>query len=231
MRIRDIMRRVILLNIVVVCAGEVFAQQDPTLAAMIEMYSNKAKKEYERQEEVMLLISEGHIWTKEDVEATVDLVKEYNSYLDLFRSIICFAAESYGLYYEVGAFCTTMQSFNKQVKKTPLNAVAVALSSKRNSIYRELLLTTVDICNDIREVCLSGNKMTEKERMEIIFSIRPKLKAMNKKLRRLVKTIKYTTLNDVWLEISEGSYPMADKKDIAEAAHRRWRQIGKDVRP
>ncbi len=227
----SIMRRVILLNIVVVCAGDVFAQQDPTLAAMIEVYSNKAKREYEEQEEIMLLISEGHIWTEEEVEATVDLIKEYNSYLDSFRSIICFAAESYGLYYEVGAFCTTMQSFNNQVKKTPLNAVAVALSAKRNSIYKDLLLTTLDICNDIRDVCLSDNKMTEKERMEIIFSIRPKLKKMNKKFRQLVKTIKYTTLNDVWLEISEGSYPMANKKDIAEAAHRRWRQIGKDVRP
>ncbi|EKC75494.1 hypothetical protein LEA_05173, partial [human gut metagenome] len=49
------------------------AQNDPTLAGMILMYTNKAEKELKNQEKVMLLQSTGHIWTKEEVEATTDL--------------------------------------------------------------------------------------------------------------------------------------------------------------
>ena len=55
------------------------AQNDPTLAGMILMYTNKAEKELKNQEKVMLLQSTGHIWTKEEVEATTDLQREFRS--------------------------------------------------------------------------------------------------------------------------------------------------------
>ena len=93
-------------------------------------------------------------------------------------------------------------------------------------------LNSVEIVNDIRTVCLSKNKMTEKERMEIVFGIRPKLKAMNKKLQRLTKAVKYTSMGDIWLEIDEGARPTkANKPEIVNGARRRWRQAGKNVMP
>lgn len=95
----------------------------------------------------------------------------------------------------------------------------------------ELILNSVEIVNDIRSVCISDNKMTEKERMEIVFGIRPKLRMMNQKLQRLTKAVKYTTFGDIWLEIDEGARPVTDKRDIVEAAKRRWKQAGKNVRP
>lgn len=66
--------------------------------------------------------------------------------------------------------------------------------------------------------------------MEIVFGIRPKLKTMNTKLQRLTKAVKYTTMGDIWREIDEGARPEADKRSIVDAAKRRWRQIGKNVR-
>lgn len=60
------------------------------------------------------------------------------------------------------------------------------------------MMNSVEIVNDIRTACLSENKMTEKERMEIVFGIRPKLKTMNTKLQRLTKAVKYTTMGDIW---------------------------------
>ena len=51
------------------------------------------------------------------------------------------------------------------------------------------------------------------------------------KLQRLTKAVKYTTMSDIWYEIDEGARPVADKRDIVEAAKRRWKQIGKNVRP
>ena len=124
-----------------------------------------------------------------------------------------------------------MDDFTREVSRNSSHALAVALSTLRNRIYRELIMNSVEIVNDIRMACLSDNKMTEKERMEIVFGIRPKLKMMNKKLQRLTKAVKYTTMGDIWREIDEGARPVAGKRDIVEAAKRRWRQIGRNVRP
>ena len=157
-----------------VCAGKARAQNDPVLAGMIAAYTDKAQKELKNQEKVMLMQTTGHLWTKEEVEATTDLQRELNNYLDSFRSIVCYAAQIYGFYHEVSRLTDNMDDFTRQLGRSPTNALAVALSARRNRIYRELLLGSVEIVNDIRAVCLAENKMTERERMEIVFSVRPK---------------------------------------------------------
>jgi len=227
------MKRTLTICFLLLCVGisKMRAQNDPVLAGMILAYTDKAQKELKNQERVMLMQTTGHIWTKEEVEATTDLQREFNNYLDSFRSIVCYAAQIYGFYHEISKLTDNMGDFTRQVSRNSPNALAVALSTQRNRIYRELIMNSVEIVNDIRMACLSDNKMTEKERMEIVFGIRPKLKLMNKKLQRLTKAVKYTTMGDIWREINEGARPTADKRDIVEAAKRRWRQIGKNVRP
>lgn len=214
-----------------ICIGKIQAQNDPVLAGMILLYTDKAQKELKNQEKVMMLQTTGHIWTKEEVQATADLQREFNKYLDSFRSIVCYAAQIYGFYHEISRLTDNMEDFTRQVSRSTTNTLAVALSTERNRIYRELMLGSVEIVNDIRMACLAENKMTERERMEIVFGIRPKLKLMNTKLQRLTKAVKYTTMSDIWYEIDEGARPVADKRDIVEAAKRRWKQIGKNVRP
>ena len=179
--------------------------QDPTLAAMILLYTDKAKKELKQQEEMMLLESTG----------------------DNFHGIIMYAAQIYGFYHEIDHLIGNLDAFSKQLSAHPSNALAVALSSNRNKIYREIILNSVDICNDVRQVCLSDTKMTEKERMEVIFGIRPKLKLMNKKLQRLTKAVKYTSLGDVWAEIDYHARTGADKKNIVEESMLRWKRAAK----
>ena len=227
------MKRAIWMGILLLCAGicKVRAQNDPVLSGMILLYTDKAQKELKNQEKVMLMETTGHIWTKEEVKATTDLQREFNNYLHSFRSIVCYAAQIYGFYHEISRLTDNMGDFTKQVNRHTTNALAVALSTRRNKIYRELIMNSVEVVNDIRMACLTESKMTEKERMEIVFGIRPKLKLMNNKLQRLTKAVKYTTMGDIWHEIDEGARPAADKRDIVEAAKRRWRQIGKNVRP
>lgn len=219
--------------ILLLCAGtlKVRAQNDPVLAGMILLYTDKAQKELKSQEKVMLLQTTCHIWTKEEIEGTTDLQREFNDYLDSFRSIVCYAAQTYGFYHEISRLTDNLGDFSQQLARHPANALAVALSTRRNKIYRELILGSVEIVNDIRTACLSDNKMTEKERMEVVFGIRPKLQLMNRKLQRLTIAVKYTTMGDIWIEIDGGSVPVADKRDIVEAAQRRWRQNGRKVRP
>ena len=135
--------------ILLLCAGtlKVRAQNDPVLAGMILLYTDKAQKELKSQEKVMLLQTTGHIWTKEEIEGTTDLQREFNDYLDSFRSIVCYAAQTYGFYHEISRLTDNLGDFSQQLARHPSNALAVALSSRRNKIYRELILGSVDIVN------------------------------------------------------------------------------------
>jgi len=225
------MKRVILVMMLLLSINSIKAQNDPVLAGMILLYTEKAEKTLKNQELAMMMQTTGHLWTKEEVEATADLQREFNTYLDSFRSILCYAAQIYGFYHEITLLTENMGGLIQQLEKNTTNVLAVALSTNRNKIYREVILNSVEIVNDIRTVCLSKNKMTEQQRLEIVFNIRPKLQVMNKKLKRLTIAVKYTSMNDVWLEISEGTRPMADKTQIIEDAKRRWKQIGRNVRP
>jgi len=225
------MKRVILVMMLLLSINSIKAQNDPVLAGMILLYTEKAEKILKNQELAMMMQTTGHLWTKEEVEATADLQREFNTYLDSFRSILCYAAQIYGFYHEITLLTENMGGLIQQLEKNTTNALAVALSTNRNKIYREVILNSVEIVNDIRTVCLSKNKMTEQQRLEIVFNIRPKLQVMNKKLKRLTIAVKYTSMNDVWLEINEGTRPMADKTQIIEDAKRRWKQIGRNVRP
>ena len=206
----------ILIILIFVCMGfsKVQAQNDPVLAGMIYMYTEKAEKELKNQEKVMLMQTTGHIWTKEEVKATTDLQREFNNYLNSFRSIISYAAQIYGFYHEIDRLIDNMGGFTKQLEAHPSNALAVALSTKRNKIYRELILNSVEIVNDIR--------------VEIVFDIRPKLKVMNKKLQRLTIAVKYTSMGDIWAEIDGGSNKdRANKEQIVKDCMARWKRSGK----
>ena len=224
------MRRLIVCLIILLCIPHIRLQaqgEDPMLAGMILLYTDKAKKELKQQESMMLLESIGHIWIRDEVQGTTDLQREFNDYLDSFHSIICMAAQIYGFYHEIDRMADNLSGLSKQLSTHPGNAVAVALSANRNKIYREIILNSVDIVNDIRQVCLSDTKMTEKERIEIVFGIRPKLKLMNRKLVRLIKAVKYTSFADVWAEIDYHAREGADKKDIARQCMERWRRNGR----
>lgn len=221
------MKKILILIFMMIGCIELHAQSDPTLSSMILLYTNKAKSELKSQEASMMLETTGHIWLKEEVDETTNIQKKFNDYLDSFHSIICYAAQIYGFYHEISNLTTNLSEFTEELGDAPSNALAVALSSRRNAIYRELIMGSVEIVNDIRQVCLSDIKMTEKERIEIVFSIRPKLKLMNRKLKRLTRAVKYTSMADVWAEIEGGARQPADKKKIVNEAMDRWKHNGR----
>lgn len=222
-----IKKHIVIMGLLLACTLQLKAQIDPTLAGMVYLYTEKAEDQLKAQERAMMLQTTGHIWTREEVEATTDLQRQFNDYLDSFRDIISYAAQIYGFYHEVGRLTENMGSLNRQLRDHAGNAIAVALTSNRNRLYQELILGSVEIVNDIRQACLSDAKMTEKQRIELVLGIRPKLKVMNRKLSHLTLAVKYTSLADVWAMIDEGARPgKADKAEIARAAMRRWKRNG-----
>lgn len=114
------MKRIISIWILLLCAGisKVQAQNDATLAGMILVYTNKAEKELKNQEKVMLMQTTGHVWTKEEVEGTTDLQREFNNYLNSFRSIVCYAAQIYGFYHEISQLTDNMGDFHQTIEQT-----------------------------------------------------------------------------------------------------------------
>ncbi len=220
------------LLLLLLLSGRLGAQSiDPALTAMILLYTEKAEDSLRSEQEAMLLETSGHIWVKSEVDGVRKLDEEFNGYLNSFRGIIVYAAQVYGFYHEIDRLVENTGKLAERIAQCPGNALAVALSANRNKIYREVIFQSVEIVNDIRMVCLSDIKMTEKERIEIVFGVRPKLKGMNKKLERLVRAVKYTTLTDVWNEVSGQQPEKADIEGISSEAFSLWRTIGKTVRP
>lgn len=203
------------------------AQVDPVLSGMILGYTDKATKQLKSQERAMMLETTGHVWISTEVENTKDVQKIYNDYLDSFRDIVCYAAQIYGFYVEIDRLLDNMSEMNHLLQKHPDGAFAVALSTRRNAIYRQLLLNSVEIVNDIRQVCLNQVKMTEKQRIEVVFHIRPKLVKMNRQLRRLTKAVKYTSFGDIWAEIDLLQREKPNKLEITRTCMQRWRRNGK----
>ena len=213
-------------------AKPAFAGIDPGRVAAIELASDQAKKALKSQEKAQLLMTTGHAWIKEEVEATTDFQREFNDYLDKFHDVLSIAAEIYGIYYEVTQTSKNVKALGEVLSDSPSNALAVAFSTRRNVVYRNIVHTTLDVIMDIRKVCFEKSKMTEEEKNKVISSIRPKLRAINKQLRQLTLTLRYTSFLDVWNELMDRAYYLnpATKHDIITRCRRQWWNNAKSVR-
>ena len=207
------------------------AQVDPTLTAMILEYTEKAKSQYKAQLQTMAVETEGHVWLRQEVEETKNYQQQFDRYLSTFRGIISYAAQVYGFYYEINHLTENMESLSHQIGETPINAVAVALHRNRNDIYVDIINRSVGIVNTIRQVCID-TKMTEKQRIELVFSIRPQLQQMNHKLAMLTKLVRCTNMSQVWYGIEFKSLQHREgKAGIVEECLGAWRVNGRNVKP
>lgn len=226
MRYRSIIILILAASLMVFRGSTAYAYGvDPVRAAMIDQYSKQAKKALEAQNRAQALMTTGHLWMQTEIEATTNFQREFNEYLDKFHDILGFAAEIYGIYYEVTQISKNVSELNSVVSSYPANALAVAFHTRRNVVYRNIIINGVSIVMDIKTLCFDSSKMTEQEKNEMITNIRPKLRAMNRQLRALGLAIRYTTFLDVWNEITDRarSYGDIDKREIIERCMRDWK--------
>lgn len=205
---------------------KVMAQEDPALAAQILLWTEKAKSEYKQQEAAMALETAGQIWMEEEWKKTADVQRLYNEYLDSFRDIVVYAAQIYGFYLEVTKLNDSFDALGRVIDANHDGVFAGALSAKRNQIYLDVIANALDIINDIRVVCVSDAKMTEKERVQMVFNIRPKLQLMNRQIRRLTRVVKYSSYTQILIEIELIERHKTDKSAITRACLARWKQNG-----
>lgn len=221
----------ILLALLVCLPTVSHAQVDPVLAGMIVEFTQKAKSQYNSQLKTMAIETEGHVWLKQEVESTKNYQKQFDEYLNSFRNIISYAAQTYGFYCEVSHLCDNMGKLSSQIGDTPVNAIAVALHNKRNDIYVSIINKSIGIVNTIRQVCID-KKMTEKQRIELVFSVRPQLKDMNYQLAMLTKLVRCTNMGLVWYNIEYNSLPhRTGKAGVVEDCLNVWKVNVKHVKP
>lgn len=205
---------------------KIFAQEDPALAAQILLWTEKAESELKSQESAMALETAGQIWMEDEWKKTADVQRLYNDYLGSFRDVIVYAAQAYGFYQEIDILVSNFQSLGRVIDAHPDGVFAGALSSRRNQIYRDVLMNALDIVTDIRKVCVSDALMTEKERVSMVFNIRPKLKLMNRQIARLIRVVKYSSYTDILIEIELIERKKTDKAAITRACLARWKRQG-----
>lgn len=207
------------------------ALTDPGRVLAIEAASKQAAKAIKAQEKAQLLMTTGHVWIKEEVEATTEFHKQFNNYLDSFHVALSVAAEIYGIYYEVTQTSKCVKNLNAVVAASPTNAIAVAFDARRGDVYTKLIVNTLDLLKDIRKVCVESSKMTEKERMTLVSNIRPKLKKINKSLRQLTLFIKYTSFADIWNQLVHRANMLDPTKrhDIITRCRGEWWNNAKSV--
>ena len=211
---------------------------DEERALTVLAFTNQSKKTLNAQQRAQLVISGMHMFMEEEVKATTDFQREFNEYLDSFRVVIQIAAEVYGIYHEVTQVVNNLNELKNVILEVPENSVALALHVDRNKIYpkvyNSLVKAALDIAKDIRKVCFSQTKMTEKERIKIVHSMRPKLKNVNRLLRQLSLYLKYTTFLDAWNQYLDhvGFFHISNRKEITLRCQQRWKRAwwGRKVR-
>lgn len=201
------------------------AYTDPVRVALIEMFKEKSEKIIKTQGKMQSAMSGGHTWIESQVSEITEFQKQFNDYLDSFHDVLMMSAEVYGIYYEADKTVKNVNLLGKAVKEGPTNALAVAFSTRRNKIYREMIANSIDVVMDLKKLCLDKNKLTEQQKLAIAKGVRPKLNKFNKKLRVLYLAIKYTSFSDVWSEISgrANAYTPRTTKEIAQECMKDWK--------
>lgn len=199
------------------------AQSDPVRATTIAVYTKLSEAVYNAQDATQMMIQGGHIVMRRDIEETTAFQKQYNDYLDKFHNVVTMAAATYGIYSEFNRTIKRIDGLQDAVTNHPENVMAVLFSSKRNKVYVVLAAATTDMLNDIKMIFESNTKLTHKDQLLFIQGIRPKIKTVNQRLLRTEMAVRYTSMADLWSEISYKHKNTHTRKEIAEQSIRNWK--------
>lgn len=195
--------------------------------AIIQRDKNESEK-LKQLLTIQMELGTGHILAAGVYNDIAEIQTEFNEYLDKYHDMLQIAAELFGMFFEFDKLIKNINSLNAELTSKPSNAIAVAFLPQRNGVYRDTVKSSVDIAEDIYKLLFSNTKMTENERWDVVISMRKKIKVFNLQLRRTTLLIRFTSLNDVWTEITERTYRhnIKSRKDIGENCLKRWQNSG-----
>lgn len=197
------------------------------LSATIAKYMLTQKKNLDIQKGIIDGRSGVMIPMEVNLHRTAEIQQDFNDYLTAFHGVVLVAAQTYGFYHEIQHMIQNYQTLEATIKSAPTNAFAVALKKDQSRVYGQIFSDASGIVGDITKLCFGKDgktvtKMSEKDRILLVFGIRPKLKQLNRHLRDLALAIRYTSMADVWRDIRYDAVPVHDKKAIVQGSLERW---------
>lgn len=205
-----------------------YAGEDVVRAGLFLDYAKKAKKALKSQDEVMSLNLTGHMYISDQTEKVTNFQREFDNYLSCFGDMLTLAASIYGIYYQVDQTLKNLKELKSVGVSCPANVLAVALSQKKNNIYKDVIDDGIQIAADVKQILPLGSskgknpKLTEHQRIQVIANINNTLVKLNFKLRRMNRLIRYTSLLDSWYELRGTPRGTRSMKAIVADCKRGW---------
>ncbi|MCC8119003.1 MAG: hypothetical protein LIP09_09720 [Bacteroidales bacterium] len=201
---------------------------DVQLLYEITKASNAERKQLQQLQGLPMLQAAAHVEMSNASNQLFDLQKQYNEYLTKIQDTIAIAAQTYGMVIETRRLVSNLGELRRIISEHPTNTFAAALSTKSSNLYYEVGIKAIGIMEDLKQAVLEDSAHhSGHERLKMVLKIRPKLKDTSLSIRRLIRAIRYTTINDVLREIGLRSYELQSKEDIAQACLKRWKANGK----
>jgi len=204
------------------------AQLDAGRAALFGTYGKVTAANLAAQDALLMLCYSEHHSIKQDSKKIANFQKKFNNYLDNLGSVLNFCANMYGIYYQVDQLGHNISQLRRITSTCPDNVAAVALSEKKQAIYKEVFDQGLKLVNDLYEILpvkkSKNTKSTEYQKLTIESKIQRDLYALNRKVITLNRHLMYTTLLDTWSEY-EGRrkrYKTRSITEIVNDCQRRW---------
>lgn len=220
---------IIIIFMLIVCPSKIKSANGPDAvrAGLFLKYSLIANKILMAEDAAMSVNLAQHKYLEEQNKKIINFQKEFDNYLTSFNDILTLAADIYGIYYEIDQAFSNIKELKNIGSKCPTNVIAVLLSGKKNNIYQDVIDDGIQIATDIEKILPFKGKskkprLTQYEKMKIIENIRKRLRVMNYKIRKMNRTIRYTTLLDSWYELQGSVRGTKSMKTIVTECKNRW---------
>lgn len=205
-----------------------FAQIDGFRAVLFGKYETYTSSALAAQDALLMLCYSEHHSIKQDSKKIANFQRKFNKYLDDLGDVLTFCANMYGIYYQTDQLTHNITYLKNLTLHCPDNVVAVAISEKKQGMYKEVFDQGLSLVNDLYEILpvkkSKNTKSTEYQKLTIEARIQRKLYDLNIKIVRLSRHIKYTTLLDTWYEYAgrRKRYKTRSIKEVIDDCTHRW---------
>lgn len=217
-----------ILSLLLLTAIPSFAQVDGYRAVLFGKYGTYTSSTLAAQDALLMLCYSEHHSIKQDSKKIANFQRKLNNYLDNLGNVLNFCANMYGIYYQVDQLTHNITYLKNLTLHCPENVAAVALSEKKQGMYKEVFDQGLSLVNDLYEILpvkkSKNTKSTEYQKLTTEAKIQRKLYALNVKIVRLSRHIKYTTLLDTWYEYAgrRKRYRTKTIQEVVNDCTRRW---------
>lgn len=223
------MKKIIaILSFLFLTAMQGFAQIDGFRAVLFGKYGTYTSSALAAQDALLMLCYSEHHSIKQDSKKIANFQRKFNKYLDDLGDVLTFCANVYGIYYQTDQLTHNITYLKNLTLHCPNNVAAVALSERKQGMYKEVFDQGLSLVNDLYEILpvkkSKNTKSTEYQKLTTEARIQRKLYDLNVKIVRLSRHIKYTTLLDTWYEYAgrRKRYKTRSIKEVIDDCTHRW---------